>query len=146
MGVLEGLLQQVAARHRKTWRLQLAGAAASLTLLAGAVGGTSPAVIGAVGAVRGRRSSGPWVRSVAGGHRGRGCGPWPAVIGSVDSEATPPGPTMPAPSRTFSGHDPATGVTAQSGRARSRSPVARRAVSSVLLAKVNEHGPASVLT
>lgn len=76
-GVLERLLQQAAARRRKTWRLQLAGAAASLMLLAGAVGGT-----------------------------------WLATIGSVVSEATPPGPTIPAPSRTFSGHDPTTGVTA----------------------------------
>ncbi|MFJ1651511.1 anti-sigma factor family protein [Streptomyces sp. NPDC088337] len=76
-GVLERLLQQAAARRRKTWRLQLAGAAASLMLLAGAVGGT-----------------------------------WLATIGSVVSEARPPGPTMPAPSRTFSGHDPTTGVTA----------------------------------
>ncbi len=109
--MLEGLLRQAAARRRKTWRLQLAGAAASVTLLAGAV-----------------------------------CGTWSAVIGAVDSEATPPGPTMPAPSRTFSGHDPATGVTAQSRRARSRSPVAQRAVSSVLLGKVNECAPASVLT
>ncbi|MEU6009736.1 zf-HC2 domain-containing protein [Streptomyces sp. NPDC047453] len=76
-GVLEKLLQQAAARRRKTWRLQLAGAAASLMLLAGAVGGT-----------------------------------WLATIGSVVSEARPPGPTIPAPSRTFSGHDPTTGVTA----------------------------------
>ncbi|MFF9128340.1 anti-sigma factor family protein [Streptomyces sp. NPDC014889] len=77
VGVLERLLQQAAARRRRTWRLQLAGAAASLMLLAGAVGGT-----------------------------------WLATIGSAVSEATPPGPTMPAPSRTFSGHDPTTGVTA----------------------------------
>ncbi|MGW3949373.1 anti-sigma factor family protein [Streptomyces sp. NPDC004752] len=77
VGVLERLLQQAAARRRKTWRLQLAGAAASLMLLAGAVGGT-----------------------------------WLAAIGSVGSEATPPGPTTPAPLRTFSGHDPTTGVSA----------------------------------
>ncbi|MFI9604733.1 anti-sigma factor family protein [Streptomyces sp. NPDC052043] len=76
-GVLERLLQQAVARRRKTWRLQLAGAAASLMLLAGAVGGT-----------------------------------WLATTGAVVSEATPPGPTAPAPSRTFSGSDPTTNVSA----------------------------------
>ncbi|PJM92587.1 anti-sigma factor [Streptomyces sp. CB01373] len=76
-GLLDRMLQRAAARRRRTWRLQWAGAAASLMLTAGAVGGT-----------------------------------WLATIGSVGSEATPPGPTTPAPSRTFSGHDPATGVTA----------------------------------
>ncbi|MET8451941.1 zf-HC2 domain-containing protein [Streptomyces sp. NPDC005209] len=76
-GVLEKLLQQAAARRRRTWRLQLAGAAASLTLIAAAVGGT-----------------------------------WLATVGSVGSQATPPGPTAPAAWRTFSGSDPTTGVTA----------------------------------
>lgn len=76
-GVLEGLLQQAAARRRRTWRLQLAGAAASLTLIAAAAGGT-----------------------------------WLAAVGSVGSQATPPGPTAPAAWRTFSGSDPTTGVTA----------------------------------
>ncbi|MFF9126305.1 anti-sigma factor family protein [Streptomyces sp. NPDC014889] len=39
-------------------------------------------------------------------------GTWLAVGGSVVSEATPPGATAQAPTRTFSGHDSATGVTA----------------------------------
>lgn len=76
-GVLERMLQQAAARRRRTWRLQLAGAAASLTFVAAAVGGT-----------------------------------WLAAVGSVSSEATPPGATAPTAWRTFSGSDPATGVTA----------------------------------
>jgi anti-sigma factor RsiW len=76
-GVLERLLQQAAARRRRTWRLQLAGAAASLTFIAAAVGGT-----------------------------------WLAAVGSVGSQATRPGPTAPTAWRTFSGSDPATGVTA----------------------------------
>ncbi|MGW5062255.1 anti-sigma factor family protein [Streptomyces sp. NPDC004096] len=76
-GLLDRLLRQAAARRRRTWRLQLAGAAASLTFLAAAVGGT-----------------------------------WLATVGSVSSEATPPGPTAPAPLRTFTGHDPTTGVSA----------------------------------
>ncbi|PZH13120.1 hypothetical protein C1I97_11975 [Streptomyces sp. NTH33] len=76
-GVLERLLRQAAARRRRTWRLQLAGVAASLMLIAGAAGGT-----------------------------------WLATVGSVGSEAKPPGPTAPAPSRTFSGSDPTTGVSA----------------------------------
>lgn len=76
-GVLERLLQQAAARRRRTWRLQLAGAAASLTFIAAAVGGT-----------------------------------WLAATGSVGSLATQPGPTAPTAWRTFSGSDPATGVTA----------------------------------
>ncbi|MER5599263.1 anti-sigma factor [Streptomyces sp. NPDC002265] len=76
-GVLEGLLHQAAARRRRTWRLQLAGAAASLTFLAAAVGGT-----------------------------------WLAAVGSVSSQATPPGPTAPTAWRTFSGSDPTTGVSA----------------------------------
>ncbi|MER6354484.1 zf-HC2 domain-containing protein [Streptomyces sp. NPDC001634] len=77
VGVLERLLQQAAARRRRTWRLQLAGAVASLMLIAGAAGGT-----------------------------------WLATIGSVGGEAQQPGPTAPAPSRTFSGNDPTTGVSA----------------------------------
>ncbi|MER7687568.1 zf-HC2 domain-containing protein [Streptomyces sp. NPDC097610] len=77
VGVLERLLQQAAARRRKTWRLQLAGAAASLTFIAAAAGGT-----------------------------------WLAATGSVGSQATQPGPTAPTAWRTFSGSDPATGVTA----------------------------------
>jgi hypothetical protein len=76
-GVLERLLQQAAARRRRTWRLQLAGAAASLTFIAAAVGGT-----------------------------------WLAAVGSVGSQATRHGPTAPTAWRTFSGSDPATGVTA----------------------------------
>ncbi|SOE06584.1 zf-HC2 domain-containing protein [Streptomyces sp. Ag109_G2-15] len=76
-GVLERLLQQAAARRRKSWRLQLAGAAASLTLIAAAAGGT-----------------------------------WLATIGSVGSQARPPGPTAPTAWRTFSGSDPTTGVSA----------------------------------
>lgn len=39
-------------------------------------------------------------------------GTWLAVVGSVGSEATPPGPTAPAAWRTFSGSDPGTGVSA----------------------------------
>ncbi|MFJ8028516.1 zf-HC2 domain-containing protein [Streptomyces sp. NPDC096311] len=77
VGVLERLLQQAAARRRKTWRLQLAGVAASLTFIAAAAGGT-----------------------------------WLAATGSVGSQATQPGPTAPTAWRTFSGSDPATGVTA----------------------------------
>ncbi|MFE2583434.1 anti-sigma factor family protein [Streptomyces sp. NPDC059378] len=50
-GVLEGLLRQAAARRRRTWRLQLAGAAASLTFLAAAVGGTWLAAVGSVSSV-----------------------------------------------------------------------------------------------
>ncbi|GGJ55915.1 zf-HC2 domain-containing protein [Streptomyces brasiliensis] len=76
-GVLERLLQQATSRRRRTWRLQLAGAAASLTLIAAAAGGT-----------------------------------WLAAVGSVGSQATPPGPTAPTAWRTFSGSDPATGVSA----------------------------------
>ncbi|MGW4909434.1 zf-HC2 domain-containing protein [Streptomyces sp. NPDC004270] len=76
-GVLERLLRQAAARRRRTWRLQLAGAAASLMLMGGAVVGT-----------------------------------WLATAGSLGSEAKQPGPTAPAPVRTFSGNDPTTGVTA----------------------------------
>ncbi|MFF5147233.1 zf-HC2 domain-containing protein [Streptomyces sp. NPDC013157] len=76
-GVLESLLQRAAVRRRRTWRLQLAGAAASLTFIAAAVGGT-----------------------------------WLATVGSVTSQATPPGATAPTAWRTFSGSDPATGVTA----------------------------------
>ncbi|MEU7422964.1 zf-HC2 domain-containing protein [Streptomyces sp. NPDC040750] len=76
-GLLERLLQQAASRRRRTWRLQLAGAAASLTFIAAAVGGT-----------------------------------WLAAVGSVGSQAAPPGPTAPATWRTFSGSDPATGVSA----------------------------------
>ncbi|MGW2610018.1 anti-sigma factor family protein [Streptomyces mirabilis] len=48
-GVLERLLQQAAARRRKSWRLQLAGAAASLTFIAAAAGGTWLAAAGSVG-------------------------------------------------------------------------------------------------
>ncbi|MEV6763968.1 zf-HC2 domain-containing protein [Streptomyces sp. NPDC051105] len=76
-GVLESLLQRAAARRRRSLRLQLAGAAASLTFVAAAVGGT-----------------------------------WLATVGSVTSQATPPGATAPTAWRTFSGSDPATGVTA----------------------------------
>ncbi|WP_217553367.1 anti-sigma factor [Streptomyces sp. GbtcB6] len=76
-GVLERLLQQAAARRRRRVRLQLAGAAASLTFVAAAVGGT-----------------------------------WLAAVGSVSSQATPPGPTAPTAWRTFSGSDPTTGVSA----------------------------------
>ncbi|MEU6773805.1 zf-HC2 domain-containing protein [Streptomyces sp. NPDC046759] len=38
-------------------------------------------------------------------------GTWLATVGSVGTEATPPGPSAPAVSRTFSGSDPTTGVT-----------------------------------
>ncbi|MGN5381292.1 anti-sigma factor family protein [Streptomyces lasalocidi] len=76
-GVLERLLQQAAARRRRSWRLQLAGAAVSLTFIAAAAGGT-----------------------------------WLAAIGSVGSQARPPGPTAPTVWRTFSGSDPTTGVSA----------------------------------
>ncbi|WP_377273620.1 zf-HC2 domain-containing protein [Peterkaempfera sp. SMS 1(5)a] len=76
-GVLDRLLQQAAARRRRTWRLQLAGAAASLTFIAAAAGGT-----------------------------------WLAAVGSVGSQAAPPGPTAPAALRSFSGSDPTTGVSA----------------------------------
>ncbi|MFD8779263.1 anti-sigma factor [Streptomyces sp. NPDC059916] len=48
-GVLERLLQQAAARRRRTWRLQLAGAAASLTFIAAAAGGTWLAATGSIG-------------------------------------------------------------------------------------------------
>ncbi|MFB6963576.1 zf-HC2 domain-containing protein, partial [Streptomyces sp. NPDC056309] len=48
-GVLERLLQQAATRRRRTWRLQLAGAAASLTFIAAAASGTWLAAIGTVG-------------------------------------------------------------------------------------------------
>ncbi|MGW7236521.1 anti-sigma factor [Streptomyces sp. NPDC054804] len=47
-GVLERLLRQAAARRRRTWRLQLAGAAASLMLTAGAVAGTWLATAGSL--------------------------------------------------------------------------------------------------
>ncbi|MEU7380660.1 MULTISPECIES: zf-HC2 domain-containing protein [unclassified Streptomyces] len=76
-GLLDRMLQQAATRRRRTWRLQWAGAAASLALIGSAIGGT-----------------------------------WLATSGSVIGEATPPGPTAQVPSRTFSGHDAATGVTA----------------------------------
>ncbi|MER6124269.1 zf-HC2 domain-containing protein [Streptomyces sp. NPDC001795] len=76
-GLLDRLLQQAAARRRRTWRLQLAGAVASLMLIGAAAGGT-----------------------------------WLATIGSVGGEAQQPGPTAPAPLRTFSGSDPTTGVSA----------------------------------
>ncbi|WP_089106025.1 anti-sigma factor [Streptomyces hyaluromycini] len=76
-GVLERLLQQAAGRRRRRVRLQLAGAAASLTFVAAAVGGT-----------------------------------WLAAVGSVSSQATPPGPTAPTAWRTFSGSDSTTGVSA----------------------------------
>ncbi|MFF4830117.1 hypothetical protein ACFY20_46325, partial [Streptomyces sp. NPDC001312] len=49
--VLERLLQQAATRRRRTWRLQLAGAAASLTFIAAAASGTWLAAIGTVGSV-----------------------------------------------------------------------------------------------
>ncbi|MFE0514969.1 zf-HC2 domain-containing protein [Streptomyces sp. NPDC058964] len=39
-------------------------------------------------------------------------GTWLAAIGSVSSQATPPGPTAPTASRTFSGSDATTGVSA----------------------------------
>ncbi|MEU9124468.1 zf-HC2 domain-containing protein [Streptomyces sp. NPDC048506] len=39
-------------------------------------------------------------------------GTWLAAVGSVSSQATPPGPTAPAAWRTFSGSDPTTGVSA----------------------------------
>ncbi|WP_326793173.1 zf-HC2 domain-containing protein [Streptomyces sp. NBC_00841] len=39
-------------------------------------------------------------------------GTWLAAIGSVGSQATPPGPTAPIAWRTFSGSDPTTGVSA----------------------------------
>ncbi|MFJ2716253.1 anti-sigma factor [Streptomyces sp. NPDC087437] len=50
-GVLEKLLQQAATRRRRTWRLQLAGAAASLTFVAAAASGTWLAATGTVGSV-----------------------------------------------------------------------------------------------
>ncbi|MFF8592205.1 anti-sigma factor family protein [Streptomyces sp. NPDC015220] len=50
-GVLERLLQQAATRRRRTWRLQLAGAAASLAFVAAAAGGTWLAAVGTVGSV-----------------------------------------------------------------------------------------------
>ncbi|MEW1773261.1 zf-HC2 domain-containing protein [Streptomyces sp. NPDC086777] len=76
-GVLENLLQRAAARRRRSRRLQLAGAAASLAFVGAAAGGT-----------------------------------WLATVGTVTSQATPPGATAPTASRTFSGSDPTTGVTA----------------------------------
>lgn len=39
-------------------------------------------------------------------------GTWLAAVGSVSSQARPPGPTAPAAWRTFSGSDPTTGVSA----------------------------------
>ncbi|GHE68303.1 hypothetical protein GCM10014715_22480 [Streptomyces spiralis] len=48
-GLLDRLLQQAAARRRRTWRLQLAGAAASLMFVAAAAGGTWLATVGSVG-------------------------------------------------------------------------------------------------
>ncbi|MFF4314854.1 zf-HC2 domain-containing protein [Streptomyces sp. 900105755] len=39
-------------------------------------------------------------------------GTWLATVGTVTSQATPPGATAPVASRTFSGSDPTTGVTA----------------------------------
>lgn len=75
--VLERLLRQAGARRRRTWRLQLAGAAAALTFIAAAAGGT-----------------------------------WLAALGTLGSQATPPGPSTPAAWRTFSGSDPTTGVSA----------------------------------
>lgn len=39
-------------------------------------------------------------------------GTWLAAVGSVGSQATPPGPTAPTAWRSFSGSDPTTGVTA----------------------------------
>ncbi|MDX2705030.1 zf-HC2 domain-containing protein [Streptomyces sp. PA03-6a] len=45
-GALDRLLDQAAARRRRTWRLQLAGAAASLTFIAAAAGGTWLAATG----------------------------------------------------------------------------------------------------
>ncbi|SEE85258.1 zf-HC2 domain-containing protein [Streptomyces sp. Ag109_O5-10] len=39
-------------------------------------------------------------------------GTWLATVGTVTSQATPPGATAPTASRTFSGSDPTTGVTA----------------------------------
>ncbi|MGW3168586.1 zf-HC2 domain-containing protein [Streptomyces sp. NPDC001153] len=48
-GLLDRMLQQAAARRRRTWRRQLAGALATLTLVAGAaVGGTWLAISGSV--------------------------------------------------------------------------------------------------
>ncbi|WEO99821.1 zf-HC2 domain-containing protein [Streptomyces sp. FXJ1.172] len=76
--LIDRMLQRAAARRRRTWRLQLAGAATSLMLVAAAaVGGT-----------------------------------WLATSTSVTSQGKPPGPTAPTPSRTFSGNDSSTGVTA----------------------------------
>lgn len=77
-GLIDRMLQQAAARRRRTWRLQLAGATASLMLVAAAaVGGT-----------------------------------WLATSTSVTGEGKQPGPAAPTPSRTFSGNDSTTGVTA----------------------------------
>ncbi|MGW3248634.1 zf-HC2 domain-containing protein [Streptomyces sp. NPDC001070] len=45
-GALDRLLGQAAARRRRTWRLQLAGAAACLTFIAAAAGGTWLAATG----------------------------------------------------------------------------------------------------
>lgn len=77
-GLLDRMLQQATARRRRTWRRQLAGAAASLTLVAGAAAG----------------------------------GTWLAIGGSVTGQAARPPAVSPAPTRTFSGSDPTTGVTA----------------------------------
>ncbi|MGW0992973.1 anti-sigma factor family protein [Streptomyces sp. NPDC002520] len=77
-GLIDRLLQQAAARRRRTWRLQLAGATASLLLVAAAaVGGT-----------------------------------WLATSTFVTGQGNQPGPVAPTPSRTFSGSDSTTGVTA----------------------------------
>lgn len=77
-GLIDRMLQQAAARRRRTWRLQLVGTAASLMLVAAAaVGGT-----------------------------------WLATSTSVTTQGKQPGPAVPTPSRTFSGSDSATGVTA----------------------------------
>ncbi|GHE12581.1 anti-sigma factor family protein [Streptomyces alanosinicus] len=77
-GLVDRMLQQAAIRRRRTWRLQLAGVAASLMLVAAAaVGGT-----------------------------------WLAAGTSVTSQGRQPGSAAPTPSRTFSGSDSSTGVTA----------------------------------
>ncbi|OIK04443.1 anti-sigma factor family protein [Streptomyces monashensis] len=77
-GPLDGMLQRAAAGRRRTVRWQLAGAAASLVLVAAAAAGAT----------------------------------WLAVGASVTSQGNPPGPVASAPSRTFSGSDSTTGVTA----------------------------------
>ncbi|MBX7546986.1 zf-HC2 domain-containing protein [Streptomyces sp. NPDC004232] len=77
-GLLDGMLRRAAARRRRTVRWQLAGAVASLMLVAAAaVGGT-----------------------------------WLVTGASVTSEGRPPGAATSTPSRTFSGSDATTGVTA----------------------------------